>query len=146
MERETFFPFLFLRFLLLETSQRIARIRLAPGQLSQRWYWSIVARLFARRSFPQMERGTGNWKIHSRFLESGGNVIGQGNGTNFHPRIDISTKESRPRINRRKYFFSIFFSSFFFYLREKTSDKLKQFFPIFPRFRKQGNRPNNLTE
>lgn len=49
---------------------RIARIRLAPGQLSQRWYWSIVVRLFARRSFPQMEHGTGNWKIHSRFLES----------------------------------------------------------------------------
>lgn len=49
---------------------RIARIRLAPGQLSQRWYWSIVVRLFAGRSFPQMEHGTGNWKIHSRFLES----------------------------------------------------------------------------
>lgn len=64
--------------------------------------------------------GTWNGKLKNTFsfLESGGNVIGQGNGTNFHPRIDISTKESRPRINRRKYFFSLFFLPLFFFLSQ----------------------------
>lgn len=98
--------------------------------------------------------GTWNGKLKNTFsfLESGGNVIGQGNGTNFHPRIDISTKESRPRINRRKYFFSFFSSSSsFFFIPGKKHATIgwNNFFLLFLVSRQeQGNRPNNnnLTE
>lgn len=108
----TLFPFSSFPF--IETSQRIARIRLAPGQLSQRWYWSIVVRLFARRSFPQMEHGTGNWKIHSRFWKAEEMSLVKVTGR-------ISTRESifqQKNLGRaltdENTFFLFFFFLFFF--------------------------------